>query len=225
MNCPRGQLLAGAILTRDQDRDRRFRGFCNQRPDVIHLRSCAQKVSLAVSFLNFLTKDLVFLEQFLLPGLELRKRLRVFQRDGRLSSQRFDKLLIFRHELSFLFVQNLEDARDLSAEVSERDAEDVARVIAGDGVDRRIEERRLVCIFDDQGLGRDEHRSGDAQARIEANGIGNAEGNLGPEFTFVLVQKEDRRPLRVEQFRRLDGDDVEQFVEVLFRVDPPGYLQ
>ena|SRR6266516_4587495 len=115
-------------------------------------------------------------------------RLNIFQRDGGLIGESFDKLLVLRHELSILFVEDLENADDLSPEIAERNAEDITCLKAGRGINRWVEEGRFVDIFNDQCSARNENRSSYSQAGVESNRIGNADGEFGPQFSLCLVQ-------------------------------------
>ncbi len=104
-----------------------------------------------------------------LLALDLLEQPRILERRGSLQRQPFEQALVFGVELSAALVQHLGDAYHLALLVADRNAEDVARVVAGVAVDVLIEARVGIGIGDDLGLAAGEDRAGDTEVAGEAD--------------------------------------------------------
>ena len=129
-------------------------------------------------------------------------------------------MLVFRCEASFPLVQNLEDPDDFLFRTAQRDAEDIPRVISGDGVNGGIKQRRFVGILDDDRFARDQHGAGYSEPRVEPKRIGYSKSDFCPELAFLLIQHKDSGSLGINVFRCLIGDELQELVEILFGVEP-----
>jgi hypothetical protein len=99
-----------------------------------------------------------------------------------------------------VLVQHLGDADHLALLVADRDAEDIARAVAGVPVYVLVEARVLIGVGDDLRLAAGEHRSGDADMGGEANlADGVALHHPREQFAGVGVVEEQRTAVGVER--------------------------
>ncbi len=104
----------------------------------------------------------------LLP-FDLLEQARILERGGSLQRQAFEQALVFAVEVAGTLVQHLGDADHLAVLVADRNAEDVARAVAGAPVHLLVEARIGVGVGDDFRLAAGEHRAGDAEPAGEAD--------------------------------------------------------
>src|SRR5205085_10553436 len=127
-------------------------GLLNDGADLIDFGTGSQNGFAGEALLNLFTQVLVFLNQLLLARLQFGKRQTIFQGNGCLICESLDETFVVAREPPFAFAYNLEDTDDFLFRIAQRYAQDISGMEAREGINRLIEERRFVCVFDDYGF-------------------------------------------------------------------------
>ena len=231
VDAARHQLLAGAGLALDQDRDRRGGGALHQPEDLGHGRRAADDLVEAVAMRHVAAQRADLDAQQLLRGLHAREQAGVLDRHGDAAGECFEEgEVVVREGQVAAAVEHLDDADDALVG-SQRRAQQRAGGEAGIGVDAAEEARVRLHVVDVHRLAAAQHPAGDAavggEAQLEQAG---EDGGifLGDEREVELaglrIEQQHRGAHRIEHLAALGDDEREQLVEVDARRERTGKI-